>query len=174
MTSIGPYSQKTDKTYKFNLKDLCIIHHSNLKIENTNSISDIIFNNSCFSKFKYILILSKLDVIYNDKQSNFTIFIPSDDFLKYIPESFFLKMDLFTARNIIKSSTLENRITSDIIQDSPSSFFTTMNKYNRLYVKNINNNTIINNNINLIQKDIITTNGIIHLIDKLLIPEIDI
>ena len=174
MTSIGPYSQKTDSTYMFNFKDI----HGPFpkKIENSNSISDIICNNSFFKKFKYILNLSKLDSIYNDIQANFTIFVTSDDFLKYIPESFFVNMDLVTARNIIQASTLENRITSDILKDSKCSFFTSMNKYNRLYIKNNNNNNniILNNNINVIQKDIICTNGIIHIIDSLIIPEINI
>ena len=98
----------------------------------------------------------------------------SDDFLKYIPESVFVNMDLVTSRNIIQASTLENRITSEILKDSKCSFFTTMNQYNRLSVKNINNNTILNNNINVIQTDIICTNGIIHIIDSLIIPKIQI
>ena len=172
MTSIGPYSQKTDATYMFNFTDI----HGPFpkKIENPNSISDVICNNSCFSKFKYILNLSKLDGIYNDIQANFTIFVTSDDFLKYIPESVFVNMDLVTSRNIIQASTLENRITSEILKDSKCSFFTTMNQYNRLSVKNMNNNTILNNNINVIQTDIICTNGIIHIIDSLIIPKIQI
>ena len=98
----------------------------------------------------------------------------TDDFLKYIPESVFVNMDLVTARNIIQASTLENRITSEILKDSKCSFFTTMNKYNRLSVKNNNINIILNNNINVIQTDIICTNGIIHIIDSLIIPKIQI
>ena len=168
MTSVGPYHQKTNLTFMFDKSDL----RGPLpqKVESPNSLSNIISMNPDFSKFRYILRLSKLDAIYNDIQANFTLFVPSDDALINIPESVFVNMDLLTARHIVKTSTLNSRITSDILSDSPCSYFMTNNSANRLFVTNVNGQSTIDNHINVIGADIMAVNGIIHVVDGLIKP----
>jgi transforming growth factor-beta-induced protein len=168
MTSIGPYHQKTNMTFMFDKHDL----RGSLpqKTECINSISNIISMNPDFSKFRYILRLSKLDNLYNDKQANFTLFVPSDACLSNIPDAVFVNMDLLTARSIIKASTLNRKITSDILSDSPCAYFMSNSSINRLFVSNNNGQILINNNINVIGKDIMAENGIIHVIDNLIWP----
>ena len=168
MTSVGPYHQKTNMTFMFDKSDL----RGPLpqKVECHNSLSNIISMNPDFSKFRYILRLSKLDGLYSDIQANFTLFVPSDDALTNIPDSVFVNMDLLTARNIIKTSTLNNRITSDILSDSPCSYFMTNNPTNRLFVTNLNGQITIDNHINIIGTDIMASNGIIHVVDGLIRP----
>jgi uncharacterized surface protein with fasciclin (FAS1) repeats len=165
MTSTGPYHQKTNLTFMFDKNDL----RGPLpkKTDCLNSLSYILSATPEFSKFRYILRLSKLDDLYNDQQANFTLFVPTND---SIPESMLVNMDLLTARNIITASTLNYRITSDILSDSPCAYFTTNNAANRMFVSNFAGQTTINNYINLIGKDISATNGIIHVIDKMLLP----
>jgi hypothetical protein len=96
--------------------------------------------------------------------------VPSDNNLRNIPESVFVNMDLLTAKSIIKTSTLNNRITGDILSDSPCSYFMSNNPSNRLFITNVNGQTSIYNDINVIKTDIIATNGIIHIIDGLIWP----
>jgi len=169
MVSIGPYNESTNFTHMFNMNDL----RGPLPLIHTrpNSISDILLKESKFSKFNYILQLAKLQSLYDDIQSDVTLFVPHDDTIN-ISEGELTNMDIGTARHIIKSSTLNRRITSNILEDSPASYLLTQNQPNRLFVTNINEVTYIDNSITVIQKDIQATNGIIHIIDKLIYPTI--
>jgi len=167
MTSSGPYSEAMNFTQMFDMND---IRGQLPEIKyRKNSITDIINTHPDFSKFKYILILAKLEGIYDDIQANFTVFVPSDRSIRHINDNIFLNMDLLTARNIIKSSTLKRKITTSILEDSLSSWIHTQEPTNRLLVTNKNGRTFLNNTINVIHKNMQATNGIIHVIDDLII-----
>lgn len=170
MTSIGPYSQSLNFTHMFNFRDLRGCYPK--EVLEPNSISGIISRHPETKKFSYILNLSNLQGIYNDCQANFTVFVPSDIAIKNLPEGVFTNMDLSTARHIVLTSSLNNRITTDILQDSPASYLYTRDPPNRLYVTNISGKTLINNSINVLNGNINATNGIIHIIDSLIWPEI--
>jgi uncharacterized surface protein with fasciclin (FAS1) repeats len=167
MTSCGPYSQSNNFTSMTHIQDL---RGSLPRKEYTrDSLTDIISRNQDFSKFKYILKLSKLDGIYNDPQANFTLFVPSDKELANVPEGVFTNMDDATARHIIQASTLRNRITGILLEDSPASYFVTMCRINKLFITNVNGETYVDS-ARVIQKDIECGNGIIHVIDRLIWP----
>jgi len=141
-----------------------------IKTYSKNSIMDLINYHPDFTKFLYILKLSEMDVILDKKQANFTIFVPSDTAIKNIPDDVFLNMDQGDAKNIVQSSLLDYRIPKELLVDSPAAYFNTLSPQNRMFVTNINLNTKINNNLNVIYFDIICTNGIIHVVDKLIKP----
>jgi uncharacterized surface protein with fasciclin (FAS1) repeats len=168
MVSSGPYTESLNFTHMFNKNDL---HGPFPLIENIpGTLSYIISSNPDFSIFKYILRLSKMENIYNDPKINSTLFIPSDKALHNIPSDVFTSMDYYAARQFILSSTLRNKITRDIIEDSPASYFITQNKRNHLFITNINGRTYLNKDINVIHKDLHAINGIIHVIDALIAP----
>lgn len=173
MTSSGPYSQSYNFTHMFDFTDLK--GNPQKRIPNKNSLLDIIEKNKDFSNFYYMLKKCEYDEIFNDIQANFTVFVPSDKFMKLnnISESIFTNMDLLTSRSIVRNSMLNNRIPSEVLTDSPSAYYYSIDKNNRLFITNINNKTTINNNIKVIYKDILATNGIIHVIDNLIIPYIN-
>lgn len=170
MTSIGPYSEKTNLSYMYDKVDL----RGPLpqKIDIPGSLSWIISMTPNFSKFRYILRLAKLDDMLCDLNVNYTVFVPTDESLSDIPENVFLNMDLLTARSIIQASILKRKITSDILSDSPCSYFMTLNPYTRLFVTNVNGQTSIDNHINIIKSDIMANNGIIHATNGLIKPNI--
>jgi len=165
MVSIGPNSQSLNFTHMFDMVDL----RGNFPLQTLckNSLMGIIVNKPEFSKFKYIVNLCKFNKILNEEQADLTIFIPNND---AIPDNILLNMDISTAYHIIKSSMLNHKITSELLENSPSSYFITKDPLNKLFITNISGKTIINNNINIIEKDIIANNGIIHVIDKLIQP----
>jgi len=167
MTSSGPYYEATNFTQMFDMPDL---RGPPLETKYCkNSLSGIINNNPDFSKFKYILKLSKLDGIYDDSQADYTLFVPTDDSLKNIPSGVFVNMDMLTARNIIKSSTIKRKITRAILEDVPESLFSTKHQLNRLLVTNTRSGeTFLNNTIKVIQMNIHASNGMIHIIDNLI------
>ena len=59
-------------------------------------------------------------------------------------------------------------IPKEILTDSPASYYTTKNNSNRMFITNINGNTKINNDVTVLHFDIIRTNGIVHVVDKLI------
>ena len=81
-------------------------------------------------------------------------------------------MDILTARRIVKTSMLYERIPAKILEDSPAAYYYTTDTTNRLFITNLTGVTYINNNIKIIQKDVLSSNGIIHVIDNLIIPHI--
>jgi len=169
MTSIGPYSEAMNFRHMFDVPDLR--GYLPVKKACPNSISSIIGTHPDFSQFRYMLNLAKLEDLYSDPQADCTIFVPSDNALKKkIDNNVFLNMDNSTARHIIKSSTLKRRISSSVLLDSPASWLITKDPPNRLFVTNMNGRINLNNHINVIHKDMLCSNGIIHITDDLLWP----
>jgi uncharacterized surface protein with fasciclin (FAS1) repeats len=168
MVSIGPNSQSCNMTHMYNISDL----HGSLPKEGLHptSLSGIIKEHPDFKKFSYILDLSGLEGEYNASQANYTLFVPSDKSLSDIHNDIFTNIDDSTARHIVKTSTLKNRISSELLSESPASYFTTKSASNRLFITNTNNKTYINNSINVIYKDMNANNGLIHVIDGLIWP----
>jgi len=170
MSSIGPYHQKTNMLHMFDFRDLRGPLPQEIDYE--NSLSYIISNHPNLKKFRYILRKSGLNGKYNDAKANLTLFVPEDAAFGDLNDSFLVNLDLLTCRNIVKTLTLNNKLTSDILSDNPCSYFITQNSPNKLFISNVNGETYLNRDIRIIEKDIMARNGIIHIIDGLLIPDI--
>lgn len=137
------------------------------------SIYYLLCRDTRFSKFRSIIDKAKLQGFFDDMQSNISLFIPTDNMLKHIPDSFFQTMDIGLARNILDASSIPKRLKSDLLTSSPVCYYFTKNPSMRMYVTNINKNTRINNCANIVQFDIEANNGMIHIIDNLLVPNED-
>ena len=133
-----------------------------------NTISAIINSRPDLTKFSHILKIAGLESIYGDQQADFTIFVFSDNSFTHESDQFFESMDRSTARNVIRSCTLKRKIPSEILEYSPSSSFVTVNPASRLTITNINNVTYINHHIMIREKDILASNGIIHIADGII------
>lgn len=168
MVSIGPSTQSYNFTHMFSINDLR--GHLSKEVETITSLMSIISKHPDFSKFYYMVKLAKLEGIFNSTQADFTIFVPSDKAITGLGEEVFMNMDDSVARHIIKSSTLNRKISSDLLEDSPASYFITNDPPNRLFITNISGRTYINNDINIIHKDMHASNGLIHVVDKLIWP----
>jgi len=166
----GPYSASYNFTSMFNMTD----KRGQLPITKPcpGTLLDIIEKNPDFSKFRYLVKLAAQEDVLNAPQANFTIFVPSDKSLKNINDNVFINMDTTSAWYIVKSCMVKNKIPSEILEDSPAAYYYTLSEGNRLFITNISGITYLNNSIKVIQKDIMCTNGIIHIIDGLFIPNI--
>lgn len=171
MTTTGPDTQSYDFKHMYSFTDyngkkpeLCILK---------NSIYDILKNNGGFTRFLGIAEKADRCVRINDIQADCTIFVPHDKFLSKIPEQFFSEMDEGDARQIIKASTLRNKIDGELMRCSPVSYFATMNPKMRMYVTNISGKTLLNNCVSIIQYDVDCSNGLIHITDGLIVPTFD-
>lgn len=168
MTSMQGYNTATDFSFMYDVKDL----RANQLADTfpPGSISGFIFNNPEFSLWKYLLIRSQQDVKYSQHSAFFTLFIAEDDdILKSYTENEFLNMDLYTARQTVLYSTIPKIIRpeslyklKDIIQVNSridDSFLTLQNLGGPCFV----NGSRIKG---VKQLD----NGIVYIIDKLLVP----
>jgi len=75
----------------------------------------------------------------------------------------------------VLSNTLNRKIISDVLKDSPTSYFITKSQPNRLYVFNVDGEIYVSDDkTTVIQEDIIAANGIIHEVSRLIFPEINV
>lgn len=169
MVSITPDTQSYLFTHMSSFVDYRSVKPPEL-CTHKNSIYDFLYSNVEFSKFKSVVDKAQMIPFLDEIQANATIFIPSDKYLQHIPADFFSNMDIGLARQIVSSSTLPRIIDRDLLTSSPVCYLYTRNPDMRMYVTNINSRTTINNCINVIQYDIQRTNGIIHLVDNIILP----
>lgn len=170
MVSIGPNTQSTNFTHMFDMPDLRGAPKN--YVECPNTLMFMLNNNPDFSFFKYLVKLARLDRKLSEAQANYTLFVPSDKVISGINQGLLTNIDMATAKHIVMGLMMNNRITSDILEDSPISLFVTCSPANRLMVTNITGKTYINNTVNVVEKDLLATNGVIHVIDKLIWPTI--
>lgn len=171
MSSCGPNTQSLNFTHMFK-SNKSNKPNKNLTCNYTKgSIMELLNSHPDFTKFTYIIKLAEMDKILDDTQANFTIFVPSDNELKYNSSDDILStMDRGDARQIVLSSLIDDRIPKELLTDSPASYMITKNPVNRIFITNIDDVTKINNNLTIILFDIIRTNGIIHVVNKLIEP----
>jgi uncharacterized surface protein with fasciclin (FAS1) repeats len=152
----------------YDFTDLNVCHPT---IYNKGSIMDVINSHPDFSLFSYACKTAGMDIILDNIQADFTILVPSNEELKKKNlDSDLCELDIGTARCIVNSSLINRRIPSEIMRNSPAFYLITMSVQNRLFVTNINDQTRINNDFNIIHFDAICTNGIIHVVDGLIKP----
>jgi len=179
MSSCGPNTQSLNFTHMFKSNKFTTSNKSNQSNKNLKesngyskgSIMELINSHPDFTVFAYIIKLAEMDKLLDDTNYNFTIFVPSDNELKYQScNDILLRMDKGDARQIVLSSLIDDRIPKELLTDSPASYFITKNPVNRIFITNINEVIKLNNNMNILIFDIIRTNGIIHVVDKLIDP----
>ena len=170
MTSFAPDIQSSNFTHMYDFIDYRNVNESKIKF-NKESIFGYIYTNPNFSKFQKIIEKAMFCGYLDNTQGNFTIFIPEDTYLKHVPEDFFKNMDIGLAKEILNSLIINGKINKDVLTYSPVSYFYTRNPLTKLYITNISNKTVLNNNCNVIEFNINRNNGIIHLIDNLLINQ---
>jgi|TARA_B110000259_G_scaffold49886_1_gene58555 transforming growth factor-beta-induced protein len=168
MTSSGPYSQSLNFTHMFDIPDLRGKRKSSIC---PNSLLAILNDNKNFSFYLFMVKTAGLYDEFMQPQANFTLFIPNDEVIKEKKlENVVLNLDRSLARHIILSTMLNRKITSDLLKISSACKFITRDPPNNLYVKYLDSEIIINDKTKIIISDIEANNGIIHVINNMLIP----
>ena len=84
-------------------------------------------------------------------------------------------MEEDTARSIVLFSTLNRRIDYNLLSQSPIKYIFTQNTTNKMLFETYNNVTYLNKrNASILRYDINLDNGMVHIIDNILIPESDV
>lgn len=169
MVSMAPNSMPLDMSYMYNFQDLRGPTPV-MKID-PGSILGYIRNSQNFKLYDKIIKLAKMEGRFNDLQSNSTVFIVPDNILKTkYRKSYFDEMDQGMAIHIMNYSTLNRKIDQFLLTSSPNSEFETRHVAFRLCISNISNVSMINNKIKIIHFNQEANNGIIHIVDDILVP----
>ena len=171
MVSINPCSQATDMRQMYDFVDF----RSQEKQErcfDPNSLSGILKNQPDFSIFYNVVKKAFMESKLGELQANYTLFVPSDSYLlrRYTRENLEL-IDKGLALEIVKMSLMNRVIDSKLIKASPVSTFPTLNRSNSIQIQNVNNQTYLPCNTQVIHFNQPANNGIIHVIDNMLFPQ---
>ena len=164
MTAIGPYTQSLNMTHMFSFVD----YRGPSEIvtcSSGNSIMDYIDKHPKLTKFKKIIKAANFTTQLSQKQANFTLFAPLDEHIGNVDN-----IGDGLARQILSMSLMDKEIDGNLLRSSPVSYIATKNSQNRMYITNICGVTELNQLAQVVQYDIKTDNGIIHLTNGLLFP----
>ena len=173
MVSLQGNHEPNDLKYRYTVQPI----RKNITHLNTSpeSILGLLQDNSDFSIFYNLVIKAELYGRLNDIQANFTMFVPSNEYLlmTYSPQ-FFENMDLYTAREIVLFHTLNKKVSYEMLSSSQAMYLHTMiddSMYSRLMCNwsqasgvRLHRNTFIK------VPNIYRKNGLIHVVDNIMIP----
>lgn len=170
MVSIGPYTQAYDMQQQWDFVDL----RSNKKpktLYTPNSVMDILAKTPDFSIFLQIVIRGNMEKLLNGHYLFSTVLIPSDHYIKQkYPSNFINNLGIGEARNIVLFSTMPRLLNEDFIKFNKSAYYPTKLRSNRMYITNINGITELPGCTHIIHWNYKVGNGLIHVVDNLLIP----
>lgn len=173
MVSYGPDIQNCNFTHMYSFVDYKNPTGVTTPCTIEGSIYDYISKRKDMCRIKSIIDKANMIGQLSDCEANFTLFIPTDNYLEHIPQEFFDNMDVGEAKQIIQSSMMWRSIDKKLISSSPVSYYITKNPQMRMYVTNIGGKTRINNCGMIKEFDIELNNGMIHITDMLIVPTND-
>lgn len=187
MVSIGPTFESRNYTFMYNLPDINYNDNYNDKyntktytstkkminkpISHGNTILDFLYKNSnMFSGFLHIVQIAEMEPFLQSPKFRKTVFIPSDEYLDLEEVR---KISQGTAKCILKYSMLSRIINKQLLKLSPSYYLITDYKpCPRLPVYNISDITTLDDTTKIMQFDIHVSNGLIHIVDRILVPSV--
>ena len=153
---------------------------------NNDSILGVISKTPELSKFYQLVKFTKMEETL-DLSNRITVFVPNND--AFDKKSDIDLKDFLDVKNVIMSSMTRgvyNR--DDLIKNITYKHYNTLTgktelrtlpktfysyrPYNKLVIEKSNEMLTVNGNVNIVNESITTDNGIIHIIDGILIPEV--
>jgi uncharacterized surface protein with fasciclin (FAS1) repeats len=172
MTTSAPATQGYNFTHMYDFTDF----RSNREVqmcENPNSMYFTLKKSGKFNRFLEIVKNANFSAQLNAEQANFTLFVPTDDSILQ-SQAYFEKMDSGMARQILDASMLRRRIDKTLIESCPVAYYPTLSPTSKMYITNISGNTVINQQYRVKEYDIKCSNGLIHIVDGLIQPTLNV
>ena len=140
------------------------------------TIAGLLQHNKDFSLFNYLVRRAKMEDILNDYSSNFTLFVPSDEYLsKLYPEWFFVSTDYMAAKDFVLAHMVNRKVTLEMLMSSEGLRLPTHHRTGRFssfyssYIPKLKE-IILNNNAKVEEGNIMVNNGIVHVISNFIFP----
>lgn len=171
MVSYHGYWQYQDLVQSYNLTDYRS-YPPKQSLYNPNSISGFLNNNKDYSIFAYLFKVVKIDQIADESQFKSTVFVCNDELLrKNLGEEFFMNLDKNSATTLINTHILPRVVNEQTLLGRRVALLDTKNPKSQINMVNNKGQICLNNQAYIISKQINCSNGIIYLIDNLLLPE---
>ena len=130
------------------------------------SVVDAASKRFVFSTLVQLIIDAQLANTLADPNASYTVFAPTNDAFAKIPEEV---LNSFTTQDLVNILTYHVLDTQVLAGDlSPTQDVATLNGEN-IFIE-VSDNASINGYSNIIATDVITGNGVIHVIDEVLLP----
>lgn len=170
MVSINPGVQAYDMRQMYDFVDWRSKQKPELCVP-PNTLMGIIQNNPDFTIFTGIVKKARYEGKLSEKQADFTLFVPSDVYLrKKYSEQYLSSIDDGLARQILSFSMMNRTLDQRLLQSSPVSTFPTLDRSNSMLIHTVSNKTQLPNCTGIVHWNHPADNGIIHVIDNLLLP----
>lgn len=143
----------------------------------TSSILETAIANGNFTTLVAALQATSLDTVLADESATFTVFAPTDDAFALIGEE---TINTLLANPDVLSNILLQHVIADSAVDSVTAFslnganVETVAMTNIALQINATTDLLMFGGANIVMKDIYTNNGIIHVIDAVIVGDIDI
>lgn len=182
MTSCGPDGQPSLYTHMWSFPDYRMQEKTNSQTALMpcflpGSLYAYFYSNPSFSKFRTIVDRAQMIGQLGGTQADFTILAPKDESLTHIPVEYFTKMDDGLAKQILNASIIHRSQNKKILTSSPVSYYATKNPEMRMYITNIGGKngivTRVNNCATVVEWDIECNNGLLHVVDNIIAPNMD-
>jgi uncharacterized surface protein with fasciclin (FAS1) repeats len=168
MTSSHGYWTYQDLIQTYDLSDIRRVPPKNPTYSSDTIMGYV--NHDEFKIFKFLVKTAQMDEKMDQYSFNSTLFICKDeDLLKNYPEEFFMKLDRNSARTLLNYHILVRQIDLKSLLGSRASKIDTKNPRSEIEVS-CKNGTVLLNNQAYVIKEVSRSNGIIFIIDNLLIP----
>ncbi|MGL6178903.1 MAG: fasciclin domain-containing protein [Tannerellaceae bacterium] len=133
------------------------------------TMMQIVEGSSVHKTLEAALIAAKLNTVLSDPEASLTLFAPTDAAFALLPEGTIeqlLKDPEGELKNILLYHVLGSKVLSSQLEDG-----TVATLFGETITISIKDGSVFVNNAKVIIKDIEATNGVIHVIDAVLIPE---
>jgi hypothetical protein len=175
MVSMFPNNESRDIKFMYDLPDLRYSSrygkpNITKKICDNTVLGFINNNKHLFSKFLKIIQISEMENLFMQNEFNKTLFLPLND---GISDDIMDNLDPNLAKAIINFSLFFRIIDKNLLVSSPAYYL--MSSYKplpRLLITNIDHNIELNGCATIINYNIKLNNGLIHILDKVLIPRV--
>ncbi|XP_071119590.1 transforming growth factor-beta-induced protein ig-h3-like [Haliotis cracherodii] len=171
----GPQRLMTANCVRVKTADIVATNGVVHKIESllqpvTGTIVDIISKSPQFGILKTALARANLVHMFRD-EGQFTLFAPTDAAFKKMSPQLLEKLlsgEQECLQKVLKNHVLPNVICSAVIQGHAKSY-NLLNAY--INLTRDDNDKVFVDKAQIVQKDLMATNGVIHLIDDVLVPD---
>lgn len=155
MTYMAPTSVSQDITYTW---DMCTsrTNRTNEACESRNTIANFIAKDPRCAKFTMLMVDANMFNEYNGGLVNYTVLVPID-----ISVENSLGYD---SREIVKRYTLPVKIPLALFAQNKAAYYNTKTLSSKLFIEYIDGQVYIDREFRVVQGDIQTDNGIVHLI----------
>lgn len=148
------------------------IQHKEVCRISPNTISGYINSHQGYKLFGWMIKLAEMELKMGNEQFDQTLFLVNDENLRqqFGNDEFFINMDKHKAIHILGAHLLNKKIHKRTLESQRLTKLFTKNQQTELMFLNNYGDITINNIARLIEADIKLQNGVIHIIDRLLLP----